>query len=161
MARRVMTISANSHLRRQGYTLFEILLALGIVAILLGVTVPMVLDSFSGSGTEDAVRTLEKSIQAARGVAIESGETRRFQVVSRGLVSGVSSIPSAELPKGWELQIQRLGESRFRKPGKTEFWEFNGAGICEPVVFRLSSKDGASTIVRFDPLTGLVIDENE
>ena len=156
-----MTISGNSRFRRQGYTLFEILLALGIVAILLGVTVPMVMDSFSTTGSEEAVRTLEKSIQAARNVAIECGETRRFQVISRGLVSGVSSVPSAELPKGWELQIQRLGESRFRKPTKTEFWEFNGAGICEPVVFRLSSKEGASTMVRFDPLTGLVIDENE
>lgn len=156
-----MTISANSRANRRGYTLFEILLALGIVGILLGITVPMVMDSLRSTGSEEAVRTLEKSIQSLRASAVETGEARRFQVVGRGLVSGVSSIPSAELPTGWELQIQRLGESRFRKPGKTEFWEFNGAGICEPVVFRLTSHEGASAVVRFDPLTGLIIDENE
>ena len=32
----------------RGYTLFEILLALGIVAILLGVTVPMIISSYGG-----------------------------------------------------------------------------------------------------------------
>ena len=36
-----MTISINNRRRRNGYTLFEILLALGIVAVLLGITVPM------------------------------------------------------------------------------------------------------------------------
>jgi len=49
-----MTIPARIENRRRarGFTLFEILLALGIVAVLLGVTVPMLINSFSESATE-------------------------------------------------------------------------------------------------------------
>ena len=157
-----MTISANKSLAPlRAYTLFEILLALGIVAVLLGITVPMVLSSFGTTSSDDVVQVLQKTASAARASALESGEARRLQITPSGLASKVSSIPSAELPAGWKLQIQRLAENRFRKPEKQEFWEFNGAGISEPIIFRLSNKEGESLIVRFDPLTALILGENE
>ena len=157
-----MTISVNKSLaRNRAYTLFEILLALGIVAVLLGITVPMVLSSFGTTNSDDVVQVLQKTASAARAYALESGEGRRLQITPSGLASKVSSIPSAELPAGWKLQIQRLAENRFRKPDKLEFWEFNGAGISEPIIFRLSNKEGESLIVRFDPLTALILGENE
>lgn len=157
-----MTILANkSRFGHKAYTLFEILLALGIVAVLLGITVPMVVSSFGTSDSDDVMGGLQKTALAARASAFESGEARRLQVTPSGLASKVSSIPSAELPAGWKLQIQRLAENRFRKPDKQEFWEFNGAGISEPLAFRLSNKEGESLIVRFDPLTALILGENE
>jgi len=144
----------------RGYTLFEILLALGIVAILLGVTVPMVISSYGDNAVEEIAGQLQSAVTATQSAAIDSGEARRLRVTENGLLSIGSSTPSAELPKGWKLQIQRLTEIKFRKPEKTEYWEFNSVGICEPVSFRIG-KAGESLVVKFDPLTALIVTDND
>jgi len=144
----------------RGYTLFEILLALCIVAILLGVTVPMIISSYGDNAVEEIAGQLQSAVTAAQSAAIDSGEARRLRVTEKGLLSIGSSTPSAELPKGWKLQIQRLTESKFRKPEKTEYWEFNSVGICEPVSFRIG-KAGESLVVKFDPLTALIVTDND
>ena len=144
----------------RGYTLFEILLALGIVAILLGVTVPMIISSYGDNAVEEIAGQLQSAVTAAQSAAINSGEARRLRVTEKGLLSIGSSTPSAELPKGWKLQIQRLTESKFRKPEKTEYWEFNSVGICEPVSFRIGNA-GESLVVKFDPLTALIVTDND
>jgi len=156
-----MMMSANKPTGSHGgYTLFEILLALGIVAILLGVTVPMIISSYAETGTEEVERQLQNAATSVQTAAIASGEARRLKVTERGLISGGASILSAELPKGWKLQIQRLTESKFRKPDKAEYWEFNSVGICEPVSFRIM-KGTESLIVKFDPLTALIVTDND
>ena len=156
-----MTILANRPLgTRGGFTLFEILLALGIVAVLLGVTVPMIVSSYGESAIEGVARQLQSAATSAQSAAINSGEARRLLVTERGLLSGSDLIQSAELPKGWKLQIQRLTESKFRKPEKGEYWEFNSAGICEPFSLRVG-KGGESLIVKFDPLTALIVTDND
>ncbi len=144
----------------RGFTLFEILLALGIVAILLAVTVPMIISSYGDNAVEEIAGQLQSAVTAAQSAAINSGEARRLRVTEKGLLSIGSSTPSAELPKGWKLQIQRLTESKFRKPEKTEYWEFNSVGICEPVSFRIG-KAGESLVVKFDPLTALIVTDND
>ena len=144
----------------RGYTLFEILLALCIVAILLGVTVPMIISSYGDNAVEEIAGQLQSAVTAAQSAAINSGEARRLRVTEKGLLSIGSSTPSAELPKGWKLQIQRLTEIKFRKPEKTEYWEFNSVGICEPVSFRIG-KAGESLVVKFDPLTALIVTDND
>jgi prepilin-type N-terminal cleavage/methylation domain-containing protein len=142
-----------------GYTLFEVLLALGIIAILLGVTVPLITNSWNPSPSEEIARTIEKSVQDAHKKAVETGEARRLRLGESGLV-GEGGIASAPLPKGWKLQVRRFTENRFRKPQRDEFWGFNGAGICDPLELRLVSKE-ESIVLKFDPLTALIVtDEN-
>jgi hypothetical protein len=166
MARRVMTIQARIDgpvrvgLREGAYTLFEILLALGIVAVLLGVTVPMISGGFDLSDSEEAVDRIQKTVLAAHGSAMESGEARRLRVLDEGLAVVGEAIPSAELPEGWKMQVRRFTENRFRRPERGETWEFNGAGICEPVALRLVGEE-ESIVLRFDPLTGLLLPGNE
>ena len=144
---------------RKAYTLFEVLLALGIIAVLLGVTVPLVTSSWSPSPSEAVVREIEKSVQATHSKAVETGEARRIRLLESGLQSE-GGLPSTELPKGWKLQVRRFTENRFRKPQKVEFWGFNGAGICDPLELRLVGKD-ESIVLKFDPLTALILsDEN-
>jgi len=139
-----------------GFTLFEILLALGILAVLLGVTVPMVAESFGENPVESMTARIEDSVQAARASALESGESRRLGLDERGLVSLSPSIPHAEMPEGWKLQVRRFTETRFRRPERGEFWEFNGAGICEPLALRLVGEEDSETL-QFDALTGQVL----
>jgi prepilin-type N-terminal cleavage/methylation domain-containing protein len=142
-----------------GYTLFEVLLALGIIAILLGVTVPLITNSWNPSASEEISRAIEMSVQGAHKKAVETGEARRLRLAESGLV-GEGDIASAPLPKGWTLQVRHFTENRFRKPHRDEFWGFNGAGICDALELRLVGKE-ESIVLKFDPLTALIVsDEN-
>ena len=143
---------------KAGYTLFEIILALAIGAVVLAMAVPYVAGSFGRSPGDEASDILAQTVHATRAAALDKGEARRLAVLERGLKPDLDSIPAAELPDGWKLEIQRMTESKFRKPAKMEFWEFNSAGICEPITFRLTNGHETTTI-SFDPLTGLVINE--
>jgi prepilin-type N-terminal cleavage/methylation domain-containing protein len=144
---------------RKAYTLFEVLLALGIIAVLLGVTVPLITSYWIPSTSEEIVQEIEKSVQATHSKAVETGEARRIRLLDSGLQSE-RDLPSAKLPKGWKLELRRFTENRFRKPQKVEFWGFNGAGICDPLELRLVGKD-ESIVLKFDPLTALILsDEN-
>ena len=143
---------------RAAYTLLEVLLALGVVAVLLGITVPFLADTFGRSPGEETADAIAKEVQSLRNSALEKGEARQFAVFENGLQPEIDSVEAVWLPKGWKLEIRRMTESKFRKPAKNERWSFNGAGICEPVTFRLSGPKEAVELL-FDPLTGLVIDE--
>jgi type II secretory pathway pseudopilin PulG len=153
-----MTIPEKSKHFRSGraFTLFEILLALGIAAVILGVTVPFLAESLGRSASDEATDALAQAAQATRAAAIDKGEARRLTVFEGGLKPDLAGLPAAELAAGWKLEIQRTGDSKFRKPAKREVWEFNSAGICEPVMFRLSNGRETTTVL-FDPLTALVI----
>ena len=143
-----------------GFTLFEILLALGIVAVLLGITVPLVTDSFRESEVERVSKLVEQTVQSAHSSALETGEAKRLGLDDRGLISTAPGISTAELPKGWKLQVRRFTETRFRRPERGEFWDFNGAGICEPIALRLTGKE-ESAVLQFDPLTAQVLPTDE
>ncbi|MEI8293241.1 MAG: prepilin-type N-terminal cleavage/methylation domain-containing protein [bacterium] len=148
-----------AHFGDQAYTLFEVLLALGIIAILLGVTVPLITSSWNPSVTEQISQSIEACVQSAHKSSLETGEARQLLLQESGL-AGKGGIASAPLPKGWKLQVRRFTETRFRKPQRDEFWNFNGAGICDPLELRLVSKD-ESVVLKFDPLTALLeTDEN-
>ena len=157
-----MTTPARTERRRRapGYTLFEILLALGIVAVLLGISVPMVSNSFQESETESVSKLVEQTVKATHSAALETGEAKLLGLDERGLVSRSPRIPGAELPKGWKLQVRRFTETRFRRPERGETWEINGAGICEPISLKLGGEE-ESVVLQFDPLTAQVLPTND
>lgn len=157
-----MTTLAKTEPRRTrwGYTLFEILLALAIVAVLLGISVPLVMESMQESELEMAGTMLEETALAAHSSALETGVAKRIGLEDRGLVSKAPAVPNGRLPDGFKLQVRRFTESRFRRPGLGEYWEFNGAGICEPIALRIVGEK-ESAVLQFDPLTAQVIPVNE
>lgn len=143
---------------RRAYTLLEILLALGVVAILLGITIPYFADSLGKSPGEEMAEEIAQAVQSVRNSAMEKGEARPFALFENGIRPELDSVNAVWLPKGWKLEIRRMTESKFRKPAKREVWTFNGAGICEPVAFHLHGPNETVELL-FDPLTGLVINE--
>jgi type II secretory pathway pseudopilin PulG len=153
-----MTTPVKTEQRRRaaGYTLFEILLALGIVAVLLGITVPMVSNSFQETEAETVSKLVEQTVRATHAAALQKGEAKLLGLNEQGLASRSPGIPSAELPKGWKLQVRRFTETRIRRPERGETWEINGAGICEPITLKLSSEKESVTL-QFDPLTAQVL----
>jgi hypothetical protein len=122
---------------------------------LLGVTVPLVTNFGNKSQAEEITASFEHCVQSTHKSAVETGEARRLLILDTGL-GAEGGLPSATLPKGWKLQVRRFTENRFRKPQQNEFWNFNGAGICDPLELRLSAKE-ESIILKFDPLTGLLL----
>jgi len=143
---------------RGAYTLLEVLLALGVAAVLLGISIPYFADSLGKTPGEEAADAMAKAVQGLRNSALEKGEARQFAVYENGIQPEIDSVDAVWLPKGWKLEIRRMTESKFRKPAKRETWTFNGAGICEPVTFKLRGPKETVELL-FDPLTGLVIDE--
>jgi hypothetical protein len=99
-------------------------------------------------------------VKATHTAALETGEAKFLGLDERGLVSRSSGIPGAELPKDWKLQVRRFTETRFRRPERSETWEINGAGICEPISLKLSSEE-ESLVLQFDPLTAQVLPTND
>lgn len=141
----------------RAYTLLEILLAIGLVAILLGITVPLISGALAPSPAEEAGTALATTAQAARKAAIDSGESQRLNVFTNGIQPLGTNIPAAKLPAGWSLRIQRATDAKLRVPSKREVWEFNSAGICEPVTFWIGDGKGTFTLLSFDPLTAEVV----
>ena len=138
-----------------GYTLFEILLTLGIIAIALGVTTPLITGALSESPAQELVNDIQNIASGTHRDAVENGEARRIHVTDTGLQGAEGGVV---LPEGWELEVRRFGETRFRKPGEVEFWEFNGAGICDPLELQLTDGE-ESMVIGFDPLSAEVISD--
>ncbi|MEI6279984.1 MAG: prepilin-type N-terminal cleavage/methylation domain-containing protein [Verrucomicrobiae bacterium] len=144
--------------RTGGYTLFEVLLAIGIIAVVMGITIPYLADSFGKTAGEEMAGNIANAVQSVHTSAIEKNEARRIAIQENGLFPEIESIPPVRLPKGWKLEVHRMTESRFRKPEKKEFWGFNSAGICEPLTLRIHGGKESQEIA-FDPLTGLVVED--
>lgn len=140
----------------EAYTLLEILLALGVVAVLMGIAVPALMDSFGKSPMEEVSDDIAQTVQAVRSSAVGQSEARKVALAGNGLQPEGGA--AVQLPKGWTLEVRRLAESKFRKPEKQETWTFNSAGICEPITLRIRGGREVAELT-FDPLTGLVIDE--
>jgi len=143
---------------RAGYTLLEILLALGVIAVLMGITVPYLADSFGKTAAEEMGDQLAAVVKMVRASALDQGEARRIALQDNGLFPEIDSIPPVKLAKGWKLEVLRMTENRFRRPEKHEYWGFNSAGICEPLALKIRS-GRESLEMAFDPLTGAVVEE--
>ena len=135
----------------RAFTLLEVIMALAIAGLLALVTVPFMFNAVDPVDTAaEELRTLSRAL---RSEALLSGEPKHMVVTTSGLnIKGEERV--AELPEGWTLEIRRTGETKFRKPIKDEIWEFNGEGICEPIVLRMVGA-GRTYEVAFDPLTAL------
>jgi len=145
-------------IRSAGYTLLEVLLALGVIAVLMGIMVPYLADSFGRTEEEEIADSIARTVQGVHSSAVGQSVARRIAIQENGVSPEMQSVSAVRLPKGWKMEVRRMTESRFRKPAKGEFWGFNSEGICEPLTLRISGGKGPFEMA-FDPLTGLVIDE--
>lgn len=127
-------------------------MALALVAVLAAAAAPLLSDTFSRSQSDEASSVIEQAALNVREEAVRSGTRQTLELSSSGVV------PGGLLPSGWKLEVRRFEESRFRAPRDGERWEFNNAGICEPLGMRISG-GGQSVEIRFDPLTAESVDD--
>ncbi|WP_395744266.1 Tfp pilus assembly protein FimT/FimU [Prosthecobacter sp.] len=130
--------------RRAGFTLIEVIMAMSIILLVIGVAVL----SISGVRAEDKLRRAAAMIETtARQNLLEALNSQR--IVRMELSAG--AFGAGDEFSGM-LQVRRVGESVFRKPRRGEAWEFSPTGICEPIEVRISGPAGQIEI-GFDPLT--------
>jgi len=147
---------SNRRVRRRGvraFTLLEIIIALSLVAILVSASLPYLFDSFAAAAGDRAADAITKRAQEIRSKAMESGERQKIILTS----NGIKDLP---LPDGWTLQVKGLNDSKFHAPARIQSWEFNVAGICEPISIRLIKKD-REILLSFDALTAQPAHDDE
>ncbi len=134
----------HSSFATRGFTLIELILAMTITILVIGVAVL----SISGVREEDKLKRAMAVIEtSARQNLLKALNTQ--QTVRMELSAGAFNV-------GQEfsgmLQVKRVGENAFRAPKRGESWEFSPTGICEPIEVRVSGPAG-SIELGFDPLT--------
>jgi len=145
-----------------GFTLIEIVIAMIIVVLLLGITIPSALDIFAHEELRESARDSASAVKAARREAViqrkdhwlvfDSGriEVYAFDNLSESILDveiadGVRCLMKPWLQNDWEkLDGQRVKVSK--------------RGVSEP--FSILFRSGEAYIsYRFDPLTGGVAEE--
>lgn len=150
--------------RRPGggaFTLLEILMVLAVIALLLGVVVPLT-SGFSREGEfRDVVRGLLVLAKTARTDAMTSGhaaevifEKRAFALRRAGEEEASETV---QIPRDMQYTIRPFGADKVLRPD-AQRWIFQPTGLCEPLTVRLT--DGEAWMeVTFDPLTASIADE--
>ena len=125
-----------SHSRPSGFTLVEVIVALSLAMLLIGVAAL----SITAVNDENQLRR----------------EASQIEITARdSLMKAVSGYRPVQLDFAsfGAVQVRRYGEKAFRAPAKGEVWEFSPTGVCEPVELRITSEVGTIEM-GFDPLTG-------
>lgn len=132
------------HPRPAGFTLLEIIVAMALMVLILGIATV----SISGARAEDRLRraaaVIETTARQNLLQALNSQQTVRMDLTAGAFGAGDEF--------GDMLMVRRYGENAFRKPRRGEAWEFSPTGICEPIEVRISGTAGQIEI-GFDPLT--------
>jgi type II secretory pathway pseudopilin PulG len=138
------SVFAIRHSRAAGFTLLEIIVAMSLLILIIGIAVM----SISGVHDEDklrrAVAVIETSARQNLLQALSTQQTVRIELSAGAFRVGEEF--------GGMLQVRRVGENAFRAPKRGETWEFSPTGICEPIEVRMSGAAGVIELA-FDPLT--------
>ncbi len=158
---------------RRGFTLLELVFALIVLAILLGVGITGASHFWKGEKVEASARKMQSVMMRAMrlgvaeqkpyAIAIDATQVRLIRasdvlLVESGDEDGeVASIEQVSLPTGLEVFVRRWQEEDWRRV-ELEILDFPVSGICEPVAFRLV--DGGDVLeFTLHPLTAFPVEE--
>ncbi|MDF1852297.1 MAG: prepilin-type N-terminal cleavage/methylation domain-containing protein [Verrucomicrobiales bacterium] len=142
---------------RRGFTMLEILLAISILVIVLGLGSGLALQSIPLERSLN--RTASKIEVEARKAAMEAAMFSRdaFLVIHSDSLVGLDSRIEFDRAK---ISFSHPGDfNSFKEPSSRGYrWKFSANGLCEPLLIRVS-QEGGRIDLGFDPLTGEIRDQ--
>lgn len=138
------TQRGGGHSRAAGFTLLEIIVAMSLTVLIIGIAIPNVSGVIAEDKLRRAAAVIETTARQNMLQALNSQQTVRMELAAGAF--GTSDEFAGML---W---VRRFGESAFRKAKRGEVWEFSPSGICEPIEVRISGPAGQIEM-GFDPLT--------
>lgn len=141
----------------KGFTLLEIILAVGIGVIFMGGAVVLLSTTFEDPELRDTSKLLRDAARSARETALISGARQIVRLES--YPGGGQGVNGQSIPEGVRMEIWRPGyrQDEWRPAGDPLLgpaeWEFTGGGLVEPI--RVKLVDGENQeILAFNALTG-------
>jgi len=151
---------------RGGYTLLEMVLVLFIIALIIGIAIPVSTSLMAEEKLREHANALKLCAITARRLAMTGNKAYeiRFEEKTFWLQSFHADqkvdpdvLDSHALTAGTNYTIERWGNKKFSKP-EEESWVFQPDGICEPVKVHFQS--GKNWIeFAFNPLTARAEEE--
>lgn len=131
----------------EGFTLLEILLAVGIGVIFMGGAVVLLSSTFEDKGIKDTSDLLRDAAREAREQALTSGARQVVRL-------DADRVNNQAIPEGVRIDFWRPGmqKKEWAIPQDVQ-WEFTGGGLVEPVRLRLVHGENME-ILEFNALTG-------
>jgi len=140
---------------RQGFTLLEIMLAVGIGVVFMGGAAVFLSSTGGDRDLESARKLLEERAGQAREKALSSGSSQRV-VLRGGGVDGAAFSNEIEMMIVTPLDRSK-GKSGWKTPEDYK-WLFTGGGLVEPI--RVLLKHGENEVqFSFSALTGESVTE--
>jgi prepilin-type N-terminal cleavage/methylation domain-containing protein len=179
-----MTSTARRCDRGRGFTLLEVVIALTIIAMIMGGAVGLVTISSDEYALKKATRELEALAKRARMTAVLKQtpyalvfHDSRVEMMSwaralegQGLVDQIalqSEGEAGQQEQRWELSFDNGMTASVRRWNSEEWlpaqgnavhaWRFDPSGLCEPLGVMLVLEDSSAQMV-FHPLTGAIKD---
>ncbi len=129
----------------RAFTLLEVMIALALVAILLTIAIPYMKDAFGQNQSDHLSEAIATMVQQTREEAMKAHESRYIDFNDASF--------HQLFPPGWNFQLERIGDQKFRAPNTGERWEFNNEGICDALSLKIQGQ-GQTLTLNFDPITG-------
>ncbi len=149
-----MISSSRKNRALAGFTLIEILLAVGLCAILTAVSVPTLVGWWEEHRLRMQADELIKLVQSAKLQAEKTGRPQVVVLLTAGESEPVEAKENIHYLKeeaNTVWQLRRFGQSQ--RDNAPAFIEIDGDGMVSPISFRVSAKDKYIEY-RFDFLTG-------
>jgi prepilin-type N-terminal cleavage/methylation domain-containing protein len=119
-------------MKRQGYTLVEMLVVLAIIALLMAIVVPRFTMSQKGEGLKGAATELTTALRTARRIAITKREVR-------ALALDIYSIPAEFMIMRWNEDSSDSSKSTWVQDKNTETHKFTDDNVAVVAVENTSS----------------------
>lgn len=140
---------------RQGFTLLEIMLAVGIGVVFMGGAAVFLSSTGGDRDLESARKLLEERAGQAREKALSTGRAQR-------VVLGAGGVDGSAFENGVEMLIvtpldRSKGRNGWKTPEDYE-WLFTGGGVVEPIRVLLKHEENEEQF-SFSALTGESVTE--
>jgi prepilin-type N-terminal cleavage/methylation domain-containing protein len=155
-----LTLRQRVQRRRSGFTLIELVLAMSIVVMLIGMTVMAVGRTSIEKKFQEPAAKLKEFARRARNAAVLEQRPYQVEITPRSLVltpqrfvgpdSGPGAAPSSsqgnferfDIDADVEFAVRRWNSKNFQPEGSSFVWKFQHSGLSEPITVRVEGAEG-------------------